>query len=943
MIRFYEDPRHTSENRLPQRAFYIPEGAASLQTLNGNWRFAYCENSDFFTEPQKWDTITVPSCWQLFGYDSPNYSNYLYPYPADPPYVPDVNPMGVYERTFTIDKGGKWYLVMEGVSSCAVVWVNGQRVGFTQGSHLQAEFDLTAYVHSGDNTIRVVVYKWCCGSYLEDQDFLRYNGIFRDIYLLNRPEGHIGDLEVIAKDETVTVRTDRAFSATLADREGNMIATGEGERELALTVPSPVLWNAERPYLYELTVTCAGEIIRQKVGFRTIAISDKLELLINGAPVKLKGVNHHDSNGNKGWCMSDEEVRKDLELIKSLHMNAVRTSHYPPSPRFLEYCDELGLYVVLETDIETHGMCTRFASGTGYDMAPEWPACDPAWEAEFVNRMYRALERDKNHASIIMWSTGNESGHGPNHVSMINWVRERDNSRLIHCEDASRAEKNDRADVYSWMYPSLEKIESYVQDDVHTQPIFMCEYAHAMGNGPGDVWDYWEKIYEHPQLIGGCVWEWCDHVVVDEKGVARYGGDFPNEPTHDYNFCCDGMVTYDRQFKAGTLEIRAAYTPFRLSYSDGALLVTNRYDFTNLSEREFVVTIACDGKVLRKETVCVTASPSETVCLLDNIVLPESCTLGCTVDVEMLGGSGKAVLQLELPCPVRAPEKAPAAAAEFSEDEQYCYFSGKRFTYRFSKQLGHFDSMVVDGVEQLAAPVELTVMRALIDNDAPMKPLWTRVNIWDGENFELLCSRVYATEICENAILVTASLAGMSRQPFFHYTQRVAVDAEGTITVTLDGKIRENCVWLPRLGYEFTFRKENMAFDYFGYGPTESYCDLYHSARLDWHSSTAKAEYVPYVRPQDHGNHTGTRVLKLENGFAFQADRFIDVQVSAFTGEAVNKAEHTDELIADGYTHVRVDYKDSGVGSGACGPVLEPPYRLSDKDIHFTASCSITG
>ncbi len=941
MIRFYENVHQTSENRLPQRAFYIPDGVATCQTLNGNWRFAYYENSDDFTEPQKWDTIPVPSCWQLHGYDNPNYSNYFYPYPADPPYVPDINPMGVYERTFTIDKSGKWYLVLEGVSSCAVIWVNGTRVGFTQGSHLQSEFDLTDYVKMGENTIRIAVYKWCCGSYLEDQDFLRYNGIFRDVYLLNRPEGHLRDLEVVAKDETVTIRTDRAFEAILTDREGNTVAAGEGDKTLALSVSAPNLWNAEDPYLYTLTVKCAGEIIRQKVGFRTIAISEKLELLINGAPVKLKGVNHHDSNGNKGWCMTDEELLCDLKLMKSLHMNAVRTSHYPPSPRFLEYCDELGLYVVLETDIESHGFTNRFAGGTGYDISTDWPAHNPEWKQEFVERMVRAVERDKNHASIIMWSTGNESGHGPNHAAMIDWTRKRDGSRLIHCEDASRAEIYDVTDVFSRMYPSLAQLEEYVQNDKLNQPVFMCEYAHAMGNGPGDVWDYWEKIYEHPKLIGGCIWEWCDHVVVDDKGVARYGGDFPNEPTHDYNFCCDGMVSYDRQFKAGTLEIRAAYTPFRLAFEDGNLLVTNRYDFTNLSMRPFVVTISCDGEVLRKETVCVQAEPNETVCLLNNIVLPESCALGCTVDVEMLGGAGEATLQLALPCPVRPQEKASASSANIAEDDQHYYFSGKGFTYRLSKQLGHFNSMVIDGQEQLAAPVTLSVMRAPVDNDASIKMRWMRVDNWQGENFEHLCSRVYSTELVKDSVLVTASLAGMSRQPFFRYTQRVEVDENGAITVTLDGKIRENCVWLPRLGYDFTFKKKNMAFQYFGYGPTESYCDLYHSARLAWHNSTAEGEYVPYVRPQDHGNHTGTRVVSFENGMRFSADRAIDVQVSTFTEKAVREAEHTDELVADGYTHFRLDYMDSGVGSNACGPILEPQYRLSDKDIHFTVVCEI--
>lgn len=940
MIRFYEDPQNTSKNRMPQRAFYIPEGAAKYRSLNGEWRFHYCENSDYFSEPVRWDTIPVPSCWQSYGYGHPNYTNIQYPYPVDPPFVPNVNPMGVYERTFEAVGNGRLYLVMEGVSSCAVVLVNGRQIGFTQGSHLQAEFDLTDYVQVGENTLRIMVYKWCCGSYLEDQDFFRFNGIFRDIYLLERPEGHLHDVECVTVGNAVTIRTDRSFSARLTDAEGALVAEGSGTGELVLNVPNPVLWNAEKPYLYHVELNCAGEIIHQRVGFRTIAISDKLELLINGQPVKLKGVNHHDSTPTKGWCMTDEEMLRDLKLMKSLHMNTVRTSHYPPSPRFLDYCDELGFYVVLETDIETHGFINRYGNASGgFDMdSPDWLACDPIWKKEFVERMQRAVERDKNHVGIIMWSTGNESGHGPNHVAMIEWTRRRDPSRLIHCEDASRAEKNDRADVYSWMYPSLNSLESYVQDDVHVQPIFMCEYAHAMGNGPGDVWDYWEKIYAHPQLIGGCVWEWCDHVVMAD-GVARYGGDFPEEPTHDNNFCCDGMVFSDRTFKAGTLEIRAAYTPYRLHFADNTLYITNRYDFIDLSEREFVVAISCDGETIRRETVQIKAAPGETVPLLSDMVLPENCAHGCFADVAMIGGAGEASLQIPLPCTIRPAVLPTVSAAEAYEDAAYWYFTGDGFAYRYSKQLGHFDSMLLQGEEQLAAPVKLTVMRSLIDNDSHMTPYWTRQNLWQGENFDHLCSRIYEVSRTETGIVVSGSLAGMSRMPFFRYTQKVDVYADGTIAVTLDGKVRENCVWLPRLGYELTFKNSDMAFRFFGYGPGESYCDSCHGARCDWFESTASAEYVPYVRPQEHGNHTATRILQLKDSFSFSSDTAMDVNVSTFTIEALQEAKHTDELYADGYTHVRLDYKQSGIGSNSCGPMLEPAYRLADKDIRFTILC----
>ena len=333
-MRFYEKINHTSENRLPQRAYYIPKGQAKTIDLNGIWRFAFCEDGDYPPQTLSWETIPVPSCWQLHGYEHPNYSNINFPYPADPPYVPRKNSAGIYERDFQIDKDNLCtYLVLEGVSSCAVIWVNGKYIGFTQGSHLQAEFDLTDTVKLGNNTIRIQVYKWCVGSYLEDQDFLRFNGIFRDIYLLRRPAGHLRDFQVQTKDNRILLRTDCPADVAVYDKD-RLIASTHCDCESNIAIENPVLWNAEKPYLYTLQLQCAGEIITQQVGFRTVSISSKRELLINGVPIKLKGVNHHDSTPDKGWVMTDEEIRKDLLLMKRLNINCIRTAHYPPTPRF---------------------------------------------------------------------------------------------------------------------------------------------------------------------------------------------------------------------------------------------------------------------------------------------------------------------------------------------------------------------------------------------------------------------------------------------------------------------------------------------------------------------------------------------------------------------------------------------------------------------------------
>ena len=507
--RIYENPLKTSENRMPPRSCYIPGGCSEYKLLNGEWNFAYF-NKDVDVPEQiiTWERIPVPGCWQLHGYENPNYSNVNYVFPIDPPYVPDDNPCGIYEREFVLDKiWGKIYFVLEGVASCAFLYINGSYVGFTQGSHLQAEFDITEYVCVGCNTVRIKVLKWCCGTYLEDQDCFRYNGIFRDCYILQRPLGHISDIEMIPSDTQIAVRLEGEAAIRILDNE--QVLTEAVFTDSFVYIPeNPVLWNAEKPYLYTVELERFGEKIVLKTGLRRIEISEQYELLINGTAVKLHGVNHHDTSKYRGWCQTESEIRRDLELMKELNINCVRTSHYPPPPEFARLCDEIGLYVVMETDIETHGFMYRHAeSNYGYDVeSNDWPATKREWKLEFVERMKRMVENYKNHPSIIMWSTGNESGHGCNQIEMIRWTKSRDNTRLLHAEDASNKGQMHNVDVYSRMYPSLEMTEGYALTDDINAPVFLCEYSHAMGNGPGDVYYYNELFDKYPKLIGGCIW-----------------------------------------------------------------------------------------------------------------------------------------------------------------------------------------------------------------------------------------------------------------------------------------------------------------------------------------------------------------------------------------------------------------------------------------------------
>ncbi len=933
-MRQYENPQVTSENRCPPRSAYIPGGVSEYHLLNGTWRFAYfTRDVDVPSQILAWDTIPVPACWQLHGYENPNYSNINYPYPCDPPYVPDDNPCGIYEREFTLaEKWGKVYFVLEGVSSCAYLYVNGQYVGFTQGSHLQSEFDITDFVCPGENTIRVKVLKWCCGSYLEDQDFFRYNGIFRDCYILQRPFGHITDVDMIPTDTEIRIMLAGHAGVRILDGE-QVLYQGEMTDSFTYAPDAPILWNAEKPHLYTVELERDGEILTLKAGLRSIAISEQYALLVNGVPVKLHGVNHHDTSANRGWCQSDEELRADLLLMKALNINCIRTSHYPPTPRFLEMCDELGFYVICETDIETHGFVRRLPNAAyHYDVETNaWPCTKAEWKHEFVERMIRMVEMHKNHPSILIWSTGNESGHGCNHLDMIRWTKHRDPTRLLHAEDASRKGQIHNADLYSMMYPSLSDVEGYALTDDINMPVFLCEYSHAMGNGPGDVYYYNELFDRYPKLIGGCIWEWADHVVT-ENGVQKYGGDFPGELTNDGNFCCDGLVFADRTLKAGSLEAKAAYQPIRTQLEGNTLTVYNRLDFTNLEEYRFDWWVETDGVggTLHSMTLCAQPHTAVTVPI---DYTQTACRYGAHLNVRLYkDGREVASAQHKLPCSILEPERAPSAS--LTEDEWNIYAQGDGFRYTFSKHYGAFVSMVVDGKEQLAGKTELSACRAPTDNDRNIRIQWLQMDEWQGENLDKAFTKAYDCAVSDDAICLTGSLAGISRLPVIRFRQNIRVSVDGTVSFTIHGDVREDAVWLPRFGMEWTLPGESSRFTYYGCGPAESYRDMCHAGYVGIHESDAAGEYVRYVRPQEHGNHTAVKMLRIGE-LEFLADPEMEINVSRYSCGALLAAEHTDELHPDGNTHLRIDYKVSGIGSNSCGPALERPYRLEEKQIDF--------
>ncbi len=933
-MRKYENLQCIHENTLPPRAHYIPydslekalEGDKTKSSfyilLNGEWDFKYYSRDiDCPEKITEWDKVSVPSCWQTTGYEPPYYTNVNYPYPVDPPYVPDDNPVGVYRKIINVSAeqaARKNYIVFEGVCSCVELFLNGSYVGFSTVSHSTSEFSLD--LCEGENEIIAKVYKWCVGSYLEDQDFFRNNGIFRDVYLLSRNDGHLFDLTVGYDDKSFWCD----YAYTLFDADGNITKAD-----------NPILWNAEKPYLYTAVIEHAGEFIPVKVGFRTQSVGEDGQLYINGVSVKLKGVNHHDTHPTKGYCQTEDELRHELLRMKELNINCIRTSHYPPQPVFIELCDELGFYVIDEADNETHGIAAR-AWGCGYDQSEYWPCQNPIWREAHLDRAERLFQRDKNHTSIIMWSHGNEANYGENFAAMTEYIREHDTNlgfkRLVHYENCYDKENGnkfttvdpDTVDVVSRMYPSIAEIESLIATG-DKRPIFLCEYSHAMGNGPGDLKDYWDFIYAHPQTVGGCIWEWADHVAPREDGKLCYGGDF-GEATHDSNFCVDGLVFADRSFKTGSLEAKKIYQPFDTSYENGVLTVHNRYDFTCLCECEVMYEYTADGKTVKSGKLNLKTKPhtSESVRLeLERV----QCKYGAYLNVYLLDKAGREIGFTQHEISVASSVEQGSGAAKIEVEGEIAKISGNGFEHCFNLHYGKLCR--IDGLTDL--PVELTVWRAPTDNDRRI------VSKWADARYDKLVQKTYEASVEGNEITVKASLAGISRLKFLDFTARYIFFDDGRIDVSLDGDFDfESAKWfLPRLGFEIKTKEND--FRYFGYGPCEAYADMHNAAKMGMYESSAENEYVDYVKPQEHGNHYNTKYLAI-GGYNIVSKQGFECNVSKYSSETLAKTEHNFELVPDKYNTVRIDYKVSGIGSNSCGPELIEKYRMNDTKISFDFS-----
>ena len=958
-----------------------------VKTLCGDWDFRYYPSvtqiEDFLSpafDRGDMESITVPRNWQTLterGYDVPQYTNVNYPYPVDPPHVPAENPCGLYIRDFVLsDKQAQdkqIYLNFEGVDSCFYVWLNGSFVGYSQVSHMTSEMEVSHLAKVGKNTLTVLVLKWCDGSYLEDQDMWRMSGIFREVYLTFRDPVHIVDIAATCKIAPsltaaafhLTLKTTDALSVTyrLVSPDGVELANGGalicGEGEIALApIQNPELWSDESPKLYTLYLHAGNEVIRLRLGVRDLFVRDGV-VYINGAKVKMKGVNRHDSHPILGHATPFEHMVRDLLIMKRHNINMIRTSHYPNDPRFLELCDEYGFFVCDETDIETHGM-QRVGDWGGLTDSPDWTQA-------YLDRAERMYERDKNHVSVIMWSVGNESGCGRNHRAQADFFHAKDPVRLVHSEDesaynlvpkmlgsdpdaAAMARADNLTDVDSRMYPSPEDMQRMIENS--PRPMYLCEYCHAMGNGPGDLKIYWDLIRSNDKFFGGCVWEFTDHsVAVGENIYAHpkytYGGDF-NEPTHDGNFCVDGLVAPDRTPHTGFLELKQILCPVTATQEGemGEVTITSRRYYTDLSDVTIAWWVECDGKSVLSGRFTPDNVPGEskTYRLFTHKEFSGVTTLNLSyrqnVPTEWAPcGYEIGIDQFILPAKCEAVTLPTFTSVSATEDASHITLTDGESVYTFDRHSGLLASLVDNGMEMLSAPMAPTVWRAPTDNDRNEKHLWHDI----GYDRPILdCRSCALLEADDSHAVVTSalSLGVAAHRPFMTIQFTYTLVAGTGLIVQADVKVREDLKgFLPRFGMRLTMPEGCEQVRYLGYGPMESYQDKCLAARLGDFRTTATDNFVHYVRPQENGAHKDCRFATVMSvagqGLYFDGDNF-SFSVSHFSPEQLTTVAHDCDLVPEHETTVIIDYKQAGIGSNSCGPALRAPYRFEEKEFTFT-------
>lgn len=1021
--RYYENLHMLHENTMPDRSYYIPasafmdqldeqrEASDRFQLLNGEWRFRYHESiylvEELFFQAEQdvdhYDKVTVPGVWQMYGVDTHQYTNIRYPFPFDPPYVPQDDPCGTYIHDFLYERdpeAPKAYLNFEGVDSCFYVWLNGHYVGYSQVSHATSEFDVTACLKEGENRLAVLVLKWCDGSYLEDQDKFRMSGIFRDVYLLKRPAKVVFDYfvrtELLEDKKQARVTIDLTYLAqTVPTRIRILDRTGEqmiGQWEAGaktpiraeLTIPHPMLWSPEDPYLYLLAIETAGETIVDRIGIRQIEIKDRI-VYLNGMPIKFRGVNRHDSDPVTGFTIGIDQMKKDLSLMEQHNFNAIRTSHYPNAPVFYQLCDRYGFLVIDEADIESHGPVELYYAEDDFAYkSKRWNepiADDPAFGEAILDRVKKCVHRDKNRPSVVIWSMGNESAYGCNFEAGLRWTKTFDPSRLTHYEsalyrsDKKRYDYSD-LDLYSRMYPSFEEIDAYLQDKPD-KPFLLCEYCHAMGNGPGDLEDYFQISQKEPLMCGGFVWEWCDHGIAHgpaENGKERYfyGGDH-GEQIHDGNFCMDGLVYPDRRPHTGLLEYKNVHRPVRVTGLDqetNTVRIHNYLDFTDLAGYlEIGWELVCDGHLLKNGRIdCPSVPPHGDGKIKLAYPIPEkgktylrlvyhrknrsgSCPAGHVLGFDELllenqdsrdqtalrllegfGAAGRG----RIPSGDGPVQAEGTKKLTVKEEGPYLILQGDGLRYRYDERTGLFADLRYQGKKLLDAPMELNIWRAPTDNDQYQKLEWLRAH------YDQASARAYQTTCREDEegvwICSSMSMTAPTVQRILSVQTTWRVWRDGRIDMEMDVEKGEEFPYLPRYGLRLFLDQEMDQITYCGLGPYESYRDkcrasyhgIFHSRVTDLHED--------YIRPQENGSHHDCSYVELQSdryGILAVSPKSFAFNASVYTQEELTDKKHNYELIPSGHTILCLDYGQSGIGSNSCGPQLLRQYRLDEGAFRY--------
>ncbi|MFA7407334.1 MAG: glycoside hydrolase family 2 TIM barrel-domain containing protein [Anaerolineaceae bacterium] len=988
-----EDPGQPQVNALPGHTWFIPFDdlitpiplfpidSSRCVLLNGQWDFIYLDShkalpqkpQDLFLRNVRIGVINVPGCWELQGYGRPQYLNITYPFPVDPPFVPDANPTGVYHRLFSLPAswhGSQIVLTFLGVSSAFNVFCNDHYVGGAKASHLTSEFNLTPYLDStGENRLTVVVYQWSDGAYLEDQDMWRMHGIFREVYLTARPRRHILDAIIdVDYDHLHSTGTLKTHFVTnddhplplrviLCDQAGKTVFSmyAESHNPILKEIPDCQPWTAETPYLYTLLIETLGddglslEIIGFHVGFKRIQIQEQ-QLLLNGRPIKLKGVNHHEFDPDTGWTISPTRMEQDIRLMKRHNINAVRNSHYVNHPYWYALCDRYGLYLIDETDLETHG----------FELVGNRSALSdsPDWKEAYLDRARRMVAQNRNHPSIVFWSLGNEAGFGENHVCMAEYVRNVDPSRPVHYESAGT---DAAVDVVSVMYPSISELKKAGENpESDPRPFFVCEYAHAMGNSPGSLREYWELIYKYPRLIGACVWDWVDqglrHRTLEGGVTFRYGGDYGDNP-NDANFCINGLINPDREPHPGLYELEYRIQPVSLLECDlqsNRVRLQNRYDFLSLEHLQCFCSLRAEGSLLAESEIPLDSShqPGEislTIPTFDITLPPDKETWFEIVFMQKtstLWADAAHVVARDQICIQEGVVNRKYSSNinnhpclwQVSEKEHQILVEDEQQAFEINRITGWIDAWRVNRAPVFIEPMCLNIWRAPTDNDVHIAKEW----LYDGLD-RAIFFRNQVKLISNNdgciSICIEGKLAAAGVQPIAHCELNYNFLQDGLLQIELNFVPMHINTRLPRLGFKTRLHQDYQRVTWYGRGPHESYSDRKDSAFVDLHTAKTVDLFHPYIMPQENGNRTDTRWLKLCGNDVPPVSVLglpsFDFSIHHSSLTNLTNARHIDEVTFQANPWLYIDLAQTGLGSNSCGPDTLLQYRLEPRPYQF--------